>query len=61
MTAHAEYTLRRPRISQILDLLLAIATSKAGATKRLVSGKNREVLDLVAARIAAVGAVVADE
>ena len=59
MAAHAEDALGCPRISQILDLLLTISTSETRAAEGLIAGENREVLDLVSARIAAVGAVVA--
>ena len=61
MTAHAKYPLRRSRISEILDLLLAVATSKTRAAECLISGENRKILDLVPTRIAAVSAVVAYE
>ncbi len=61
MTVHAEYALRCPRISQVLDLLLAVATPEAGAAERLVTSENRQVFDFVAASVATIGAVVADE
>ena len=61
MTAHAEDALRGPRISEILNLLLAVATSKACTAECLLSGENGKILDLVSAGIAAVSAVVADE
>ena len=58
MAAHTEDALRSPRISQVLNLSLAVATAKACAAKSLVAGEDGEVLDLVAASIAAVSAVV---
>lgn len=61
MTAHAENTLRCPCITQILYLSLAVSASKAGGAKGLVTSQNRQVFDLVAARAAAISAVVADE
>ena len=61
MAAHAEDALRGARISQVLDLLLAVAAAKAGAAERLVAGEDGEVLDFVTAGIAAVCAVVANE
>lgn len=61
MAGHTEDSLRCPRIFQILDLALAIPTSEAARTERLVSGKDREIFDLVAASGAAVGTAVADE
>ena len=51
----------RARIAQVLNLPLAVATAEAGGAECLVAGEDGEVLDLVAAGIAAVGAVVADE
>lgn len=61
MTAHAKDALRRPSVAQILYLSLAVSTSEAGCAKGLVTGEDRQVFDLVVARAAAVGAVVADE
>ena len=61
MTAHAEDALRCSSITEVLDLPLAIATSKAGGTERLVARQDCQVFNLVAASIAAVRAVVAYE
>ena len=61
MAAHAEDTLRRAGIAKVLDLALAVATTEAVGAEGLVAGQDGEVFDLVAAGIAAVGAVVADE
>ena len=59
MTAHAEYPLRGARISEVLNLSLAVATPKACAAECLVPGENGKILDLVSTGIAAVRAVVA--
>jgi hypothetical protein len=59
MTGHAEDTLRSAGIAQVLDLALAIPTPEAVGTKGLVAGQDGEILDLVAAVVAAICAVVA--
>lgn len=46
-------------IAQILDLAFAIPAAEAVGAESLVSGQNGQVLDLVVAVVAAVGAVVA--
>jgi len=61
VTVHAEHALRSPRIPQVFDLLLAVATSKTAGAIGLVASQNSEVLDLVATGTAAVRAVVADQ
>ena len=61
MTGHAEDTLRGASITQVLDFALAIAAPEAVCAKGLVTSKDGQVLDLVAAVVAAVGAVVAYE
>ena len=61
MAAHAKDSLTRARITQVLDLSLAVATPKAGGAEGLIAGEDGEVFDFVAACVAAVGAVVADE
>lgn len=61
MAAHAEDALAGARITQILNLPLAIAALEAGGAKGLVARQDGEVFDLVAAGAAAVGAIVADE
>jgi hypothetical protein len=59
MTGHAEDTLRSAGIAQVLDLALAIPTPEAVGTEGLVAGQDGEILDLVAAVVAAICAVVA--
>lgn len=61
MTRHAEDTLRCTRISQVLNLALAVPAPKAVCTEGLVTSQDGQVLDLVSAVVAAVGAVVADQ
>jgi hypothetical protein len=61
MTVHAEYALRSPRISQVLDLLLAVPAFEAIGAEGLVSGQDGQILNLVAAAATAVCAVVADQ
>ena len=61
MAGHAEDALRRARIAQVLDLPLAVATFEAVGAEGLVAGEDGQVLDLLPARVARVGAVVADE
>jgi hypothetical protein len=59
MTGHTEDTLRSAGIAQVLDLALAIPTPEAVGTEGLVAGQDGEILDLVAAVVAAICAVVA--
>ena len=61
MATHAKDSLTRARITQVLNLLFAIAAPKAAAAERLITGKDREVLNFVAAGAAAVRAAVADK
>jgi hypothetical protein len=61
MAVHAEDSLRGPRISEILNLALAVSTTETGGTERLVPRKDSQVFDLVSASTAAVCAVVANE
>ena len=61
MAVHAKYPMRSPGIPEILDLSLAVPASEACRAEGLVSGEDSQVLDLVPAGAAAVGAVVADE
>jgi len=61
MTIHAEDALTGARIAQVLDLALAVPTSETGGAKGLVAGEDGEVFDLVAAGVAAICTVVADE
>jgi hypothetical protein len=59
MAAHAEYTLRRPGIAQVLNLPLTVPTPKAGCAECLVPSQDGQILNLIPTRIAAVCAVVA--
>jgi hypothetical protein len=61
MTAHAKVTVRRSCIAQVLDLPLAVPTTKAWLAIGLISRKDREVFNFVAASAAAVRAVIANE
>lgn len=61
MTTHAKDALRRARITQILNLPLAIATAEAAGAESLIASKDGQIFDFVTACIAAVGAVVANE
>jgi hypothetical protein len=61
MARHAEDALRRPRISKVLNLALAVAAAETGRAEGLVTRQDGQVFNLVAARAAAVCAVVADE
>ena len=61
MTGHTEDALRCPRVLEIVDLVLAISTSKTARAEGLFTGEDGQIFDLVATRITAVGAVVADE
>lgn len=58
---HAEDALRRPGISKVFDLALAVAAAKAGRAESLIPGQDGKVFDLVPARAAAVSTIVADE
>ena len=61
MAAHTEDTLGSARIAQILNLPFAVATAEAARAEGLVASKDGQVFDLVAAGIAAICTVVADE
>jgi hypothetical protein len=61
VAVHAKDAVRRPGIAQILDFPLAVPTPEAGCAKGLVSGQDGQVLNLIIAGAAAVGAVIADE
>lgn len=61
MTAHAKDTLGSARITQILNLPFTIATPEATGAEGLVASEDGQVFDLVAARIAAICAVVTNE
>ena len=59
MARHAENTLRGTGISKVLNLALAVPAPEAVGTEGLVSSENGQVLNLVAAVVAAVCAVIA--
>jgi hypothetical protein len=59
MAAHAKNALRCLRVTQVVNLSLAIPTPKASSAKGLFTGKDCKIFNLVIARAAAVGAVVA--
>ena len=61
MTTHAKDALGCTRILEVLDLSFAVTTSEASGTKSLISSENGEILNLVGADAAGVGAVIADE
>lgn len=61
MTIHAKDPLRCTRISEIFNLPLAVPTLKAIGTEGLVACQNGEILYLVAAAVAAICTVVADQ
>lgn len=61
MAVHAEYSLGRTSIAQVLNLFLAVSTPEALSAERLVTRQNSQVLYLVATGIAAVRAVAANQ
>lgn len=61
MARHAKDALRSAGIAQVLDLTLAVPASETIGAEGLVASQNGQVLDLVAAVVAAVCAIVADE
>ena len=61
MTFHAEYTLRRSCIFEVLDFLFTIPTAEARGTKGLISSQDGQILDLVVTCAATIRAIVADE
>lgn len=61
MATHAKDAQGCSGISEVVNLALAIAAAEAGGAEGLIAGKDSEVLNLVSAGTAAVGAVVADE
>lgn len=61
MTGHTEYALRGSSIAKIIDLPFAIATSETVCAEGLISCQYGQILDLVVACAAAVGAIVANE
>ena len=61
MAFHAEDALCSSRITKVLNLPLAVPASKTARAESLIAGEDGQVFDLVAASIAAVCAVVADQ
>lgn len=59
MARHAKDALRGAGIAEVLNLALAVSTSEAIGTEGLVARQDGQVLDLVAAVVAAVCTVVA--
>lgn len=61
MTTHAKDALAGARISQVLNLPLAVPAFETCRAESLITRQNSEIFDFVSTRAAAVGAVVADE
>lgn len=61
MARHAEDTLRCASIAQVLDFALAVSAPEAVCAESLVASQDGQVLDLVAAMVAAVRAVVTNQ
>ena len=61
MAFHAEYPLRRSRITKVLNLLPAVTAPEAACTEGVVARENGQVLNFVSACAAAVCAVVTNE
>ena len=61
VTGHTEDALRGAGIAEVLDLAVAAATSEAIGAKGLIAGQDGEILNLLVAGVAAVGAIVADQ
>lgn len=61
MAAHTKYALRCPGISQVVDFALAIPAAETRRAECLIARKDGKIFNLVAARAAAVGAVVANK
>ena len=61
MAAHTKNPLRRSGIAKVLNLPLAVSTSKTSGAERLISGENSKVLNLVPACRATVCALVTDQ
>jgi len=49
MTRHTKYAPARPRIFEVVDLALAVATFEAVCAKRLITCEDCEVFNLVSA------------
>lgn len=61
MAAHAEDALGRACIPQVLDFPFTIPATKTARTEGLVASQYREVFNLVAACVAAICAIVANQ
>lgn len=61
MTSHAEDALRGSRIAQVLDLALAVSTTKTGGTESLVAREDSQIFDFVATGCATICTVIADK
>jgi hypothetical protein len=61
MAIHTEDSLRRARIPQILNLLLAVPAFEAVGAEGLVASQDGQILNLVPTAAAAICAVVADQ
>lgn len=61
MAGHAEDSLRRACIAQVLDLAFAVPTSEAVGAECLVACENSEILDFIATVVAAICTIVANE
>lgn len=59
MAVHTKYALRSPRISEILDLSLAVSTLEAICAKGLISCQDRKILNLVTTTAATICTVIA--
>lgn len=60
MTIHTKDSLGCARITEVLDLSLAVAASEALSTEGLVTGEDSEILNLVTAGVTTIGTVAAD-
>lgn len=61
VTVHAEYSLRRARISKVFNFLLAVATLEAIRAKGLITSQDSQIFNLVMTAVTAVSAVIADQ
>jgi hypothetical protein len=61
VAGHAEDSLRRSCVSEILDLAFAVPASEARRAESLVACEDSQILDLIAAGAAAVCTIIADE
>jgi hypothetical protein len=61
VTVHTEDSLGGPGIAQVLDLPFAVAATETLGAESLVTCENRQIFNLITARITAVGTTAADE